>query len=196
VLVYGMPPRMVLLRHGMTEWSQSGQHTGRSDIPLLQAGRAQAERAGHLLRDRGLTPFAQVLMSPLSRAAETCELAGFAGDGDPDLMEWDYGEYEGLTTAQIREQRPGWTLWDDGVPGGERVSDVGRRADRVIGRARALEGTTLCVAHGHLLRVLAARWLGLPPVAGRLFLLAAGSIGVLGWELDWPAIEMWNLGSA
>jgi len=190
-----MPARMVLLRHGVTEWSQSGQHTGRTDIPLLEGGREQAQRAGELLRRRGLAPFAQVLTSPMSRAAETCQLAGYDGVSDPDLMEWDYGDYEGLTTPEIRETRPGWTLWDEGVPGGERASEVGRRADRVIERARAVEGTTLCVAHGHLLRVLAARWLGLPPVAGRLFLLGVGSIGVLGWELTWPAIELWNQSS-
>ena len=109
-------------------------------------------------------------------------------------MEWDYGEYEGLTTAEIREQRPGWTLWDDGVPEGERASDVGRRADRVIQRARSQDGDTLCVAHGHLLRVLAARWLGLPPVAGKLLLLDAAGISVLGWNLESPAVEFWNLG--
>ncbi len=188
-----MASRMVLLRHGATEWSISGQHTGRTDIPLLELGRDQAKEAGRLLRDRGLAPFAQVLTSPLCRASETCELAGFDSEPDPDLMEWDYGEYEGLTSAEIRERRPGWTLWEDGVPDGERSSDVGRRADRVIERARARGGTTLCVAHGHLLRVVAARWLGLPPVAARLFLLGAGSIGILGWELGWPVIEQWNL---
>jgi len=149
--------------------------------------------AGALLRERGWTSFARVLTSPLRRASETCELAGFDAEEDPDLVEWDYGAYEGLTSAQIRESHPGWTLWDDGVPDGERASDVGRRADRVIERARLGGGDTLCVAHGHLLRVLTARWLGLPPVAGRLFLLEAGSVGVLGWELDWPAVEAWNL---
>jgi broad specificity phosphatase PhoE len=188
-----MASRLVLLRHGATEWSLSGQHTGRTDIPLLELGRDQARRAGDLLRDQGLAPFAQVLTSPLCRASETCELSGFEGERDPDLMEWDYGEYEGLTTAEIREGRPGWTLWDEGVPGGERASDVARRADRVIERAKAREGTTLCVAHGHLLRVLAARWLGLPPVAARLFLFYAGSIGVLGSEHGWPVMEQWNL---
>jgi broad specificity phosphatase PhoE len=188
-----MPPRLVLLRHGATEWSQSGQHTGRTDIPLLAQGCTEAELAGELLRERGWAPFAQVLTSPLRRASETCARAGFEGEEDPDLMEWDYGAYEGLTTAQIRETHPGWTLWEDGVPEGERASDVGRRADQVIARVRATEGDTLCVAHGHLLRVLTARWLGLPPVAGRLFLLGPGSVGVLGWELDWPALESWNL---
>lgn len=187
---------MVLLRHGATEWSQKGQHTGLTDIPLLAEGCAQAERAGALLRAHGWDSFALVLTSPLRRASETCALAGYRGEVDPDLVEWDYGAYEGLTSTQIRERRPGWTLWDDGVPEGERAFDVGRRADRVIARARAIEGDTLCVAHGHVLRVLAARWLGLPPVAGRLFLLGTGSACVLGWELGWPAVERWNGGVA
>ncbi len=127
------------------------------------------------------------------RAEETCTLAGFVGQPDPDLVEWDYGDYEGLTTPEIREFRPGWTIWDDGVPDGETAADVGRRADRVIQRARELDSDTLCVAHGHILRVLTARWLGLPPVAGRLFLLRTGAVCVLGWDLDWPAIEAWNI---
>ena len=186
---------MVLLRHGATEWSQSGQHTGRTDIPLLDEGRQQAEAAGAFLRAEGLDRFDLVLTSPLRRAEETCELAGF-GEGaeiEPDLMEWDYGEYEGLTTPEIRQWVPGWTLWDKGVPGGERASDVGRRADRVLARALEQEGDTLCVAHGHLLRVLTARWLGLPPVAGRLFLLGAGAVCVLGWEYQCRAVDRWNL---
>jgi broad specificity phosphatase PhoE len=190
-----MAARMVLLRHGATEWSNDRQHTGRTDIPLLDEGREQAKEAGELLRAHGLTGFALVLVSPLRRAVETCALAGFEGQVDPDLMEWDYGAYEGLTAAEIRGQRPGWNIWDDGVPEGERASDVGRRADRVIERAKAVDGDTLCVAHGHLLRVLAARWLGLPPVAGRLFLLRAGAMSVLDWDLDWPAIALWNRGT-
>ena len=117
------------------------------------------------MREHGLTRFGLVLTSPLRRAAETCALAGFGAESEPDLMEWDYGDYEGLTTAEIRQLQPGWSLWEDGVPAGERVSDVGRRADRVLERASGSEGDVLCVAHGHLLRVLAARWLGLPPVA-------------------------------
>jgi broad specificity phosphatase PhoE len=188
-----MPARMVLLRHGSTEWSLSGQHTGRTDLPLLDQGRQDAERAGELMRQRGLTEFEQVLTSPLDRATETCALAGFKGLPDPDLMEWDYGDYEGVTTHDIQRSRPGWTLWDDGVPGGEQIAEVARRADRVIERARSAEGDTLCVAHGHLLRVLGARWLGLPPIAGRLFLLGAGAVCVLGWEREWPAIEAWNV---
>ncbi len=199
MLIYpAMTARMVLLRHGATEWSQSGQHTGRTDIPLMSSGEEQAKVAGDVLREYGFTRFSQVLVSPLIRARETCALAGFAGEAepDPDLCEWDYGDYEGMTSSEIREEHPGWTLWDDGVPGGERAADVGRRADRIVERVRSLDGDTLCVAHGHLLRVLAARWLGLPPVAGRLFLLGPGGIGVLGWERAFPALEAWNLGAA
>ncbi|MGO8824639.1 MAG: histidine phosphatase family protein [Acidimicrobiales bacterium] len=189
-----MPSRMVLVRHGATEWSLSGQHTGRTDIPLVDQGRRQAKVAGEIMREHGLTRFGLVLTSPLRRAAETCALAGFGAELEPDLMEWDYGDYEGLTTAEIRQLQPGWSLWEDGVPAGERVSDVGRRADRVLERASGSEGDVLCVAHGHLLRVLAARWLGLPPVAGRLLLLRPGAISVLGWDYEWPAIEVWNRG--
>lgn len=187
-----MAPRMVLVRHGATEWSESGRHTGRTDVPLLDLGRAEAEAAGELLRERGWTDFDQVLTSPLQRASETCALLGFTGSPEPDLVEWDYGAFEGLTREQIRADHPGWTLWNDGVPDGERAGDVARRADRVIERALGATGDTLCVAHGHLLRVLAARWLGLPPVAGRLFLLGSGSISVLGWNVDRPAVEAWN----
>jgi probable phosphoglycerate mutase len=181
---------MVLLRHGATQWSLSGQHTGRTDIPLIDLGREQAKAAGELLR--GLT-FAQVLSSPLQRAAVTCALAGFDGELDPDLMEWDYGAYEGLTSAEIRASRPGWSLWTDGVVDGEGAADVGRRVDRVIERARRLPGDTLCVAHGHVLRVLTARWLELPPVAGRLFALATGAVSILGWEQASPVVTRWNI---
>jgi probable phosphoglycerate mutase len=188
-----MPGRMVLVRHGATEWSISGQHTGRTDIPLLQEGEAQARAAGAYLRDHGLATFDLVLTSPLCRASATCSLAGFDGEIDPDLLEWDYGDFEGVASREIRQERPGWTLWDQGVPGGERPADVGRRVDRVIERARDQAGDTLCVAHGHLLRVLVARWLGLPPVAGRLFLLSVGAVCVLGWDGDSPAVQLWNL---
>jgi broad specificity phosphatase PhoE len=187
-----MSQRIVLLRHGATEWSQSGQHTGRTDIPLLEVGREQAREAGRLLEGMA---FAQVLTSPLLRASETCVLAGFDGEPEPDLMEWDYGSYDGLTSAQIREERPGWTLWSDGVPDGERPSDVGRRVDRVIARALSIEGDTLCVAHGHVLRVLAARWLELPPVAGRLLALDPAAISILGREHEAPVVRMWNRGA-
>jgi probable phosphoglycerate mutase len=183
---------MVLLRHGATEWSLSGQHTGRTDIPLLEVGREQARAAGGLLRSM---KFAQVLSSPLLRARETCTLAGFDGELDPDLLEWDYGAYEGLTSAEIRAERPGWSLWTDGVVGGEGAADVGRRVDRVIERARLVQGDTLCVAHGHVLRVLAARWLGLPPVGGRLFALGTGTVSILGWERETPVVSLWNEGA-
>ena len=183
---------MVLLRHGQTEWTQLGQHTGRTDIPLLREGEAQAKAAGDFIRGLGFDAFALVLTSPLCRAADTCAAAGFDGEVDPDLMEWDYGAYEGLTRVEIDEVRPGWSLWEDGVPDGERVADVGRRADRVIGRVRRCDGPVLCVAHGHLLRVLAARWVGLPPVAGRFFLLWPGGVSVLGRERDFPVIQLWN----
>ncbi len=188
-----MAPRMVLVRHGATEWSDAGRHTGRSDVSLTDEGRAQARAVAQMLGSETLAAFRQVLTSPLRRVADTCALAGYDGAPDPDLMEWDYGVYEGLTSAEIRVERPGWTLWDDGVPEGERCDEVGRRADRVVERARQVDGDTLCVAHGHLLRVLAARWLGLPPVAGRLFRLDTGSVSVLGWDLDRPVVELWNL---
>jgi broad specificity phosphatase PhoE len=160
---------------------------------LLPEGQLQAEAAGPLLWRYGFTEFAQVLTSPLLRAGETCSLAGFVGEVDPDLMEWDYGAYEGITTAEIQRNRPGWNLWNDGVPGGETAADVGRRADRVIERARSVDGDTLAVAHGHFLRVLAARWLGLPPAAGRLFRLDAGAICVMASEHDMPVVQLWNL---
>jgi probable phosphoglycerate mutase len=184
---------MVLLRHGQTEWTRLRQHTGRTDIPLLREGEAQAKAAGDLIRALGFTSFALVLTSPLCRASETCAAAGFGGKvDDPDLMEWDYGAYEGLTSVEIDQVRPGWSLWEDGVPDGERAADVGRRADRVIERAQRSDGPVLCVAHGHLLRVLAARWVGLPPVAGRFFVLWPGAVSVLGCEHDFPVIELWN----
>jgi broad specificity phosphatase PhoE len=186
-----MAGRLVLVRHGATEWSTSGQHTGRTDIPLLPEGEGQAAAAGAYLRATGWA-FGLVLTSPLRRAADTCRLTGFAGEMEPDLMEWDYGAYEGLATRQIREERPDWSLWDQGVPDGERAADVGRRVDRVIERAKGHAGDTLCVAHGHVLRVLTARWLGLPPVAGRLFVLGVGAVCVLGWEGSAAAVELWN----
>jgi broad specificity phosphatase PhoE len=185
------PGRLFVVRHGETAWSASGQHTGRTDVPLEEIGRDQARSLAAALADES---FALVLTSPLLRAFETAQLAGFGDRLEPtdDLMEWDYGDYEGLTSTQIREQRPGWTLFADGVPGGERASEVGQRVDRVIARARATEGDTLCFAHGHVLRVLAARWVGLPPAAGRLWVLGPGSLGVLGWEREIPVVSRWN----
>jgi len=184
-------PEIVIVRHGETQWSRSGRHTGRTDIPLDALGREHATGLrGYLER---LSP-TLVLTSPLVRASETCELAGFGEVSvvDDDLAEWDYGEYEGRTSAGIRESRPGWTIWADGVPGGESIGDVGRRADRVIDRARSTGGHTLCFAHGHLLRVLAARWVGLPPIGGRMLALDAGSVSVLGWEREVPVVQRWN----
>jgi broad specificity phosphatase PhoE len=184
-----MTARIVLLRHGATAWSRSGQHTGRTDIPLLDVGRVQAAAAGELLRGM---EFVQVLSSPLDRAQETCALAGFDGELEPDLVEWDYGAYEGLTTPDIWAERPGWSLWADGVVDGEGAADVGRRVDRVIDRIRRSEGDVLCVAHGHVLRVLTARWLGLPPSGGQFFALNTGTVSILGWERDTPVVTLWN----
>jgi len=187
----GDRPRLFLVRHGQTEWSRTGRHTGRTDLALEPEGEAQAQDVGRALSAH---PFAQVLSSPLVRAAATCELAGFAGRAEVtvDLVEWDYGAYEGRTTPEIRQDEPGWTLWADGVPGGETAGEVGRRVDRVVERARAAAGDTLCFAHGHVLRVMAARWVGLPPAGGRLFGLEAGTISVLGWEREMPVIDRWN----
>lgn len=184
-----------VVRHGETEWSRSGQHTSRTDLPLLEEGRVQAEGLGRCLAELAPTP-ALVLTSPLRRAVETCRLAGYGevAETSEDLVEWDYGEYEGRTTADIREERPGWTLWADGVPGGESPSEVGRRADRVVERAREARGDTLLFSHGHLLRVLAARWVGLPPAGGRLLGLDAGAWCRLGYEREVPVIDRWNAG--
>jgi broad specificity phosphatase PhoE len=184
-------PEVVLVRHGETLWSRSGKHTGRTDIPLTEEGRRQSEHVGEMLRGRR---FALVLTSPLQRAAETCRLAGL---GDvaafrEELMEWDYGAYEGRTTAEIRMEVPGWSLWRDGVPEGENAADAGRRVDAVIADVRAVDGDVALFAHGHLLRVLAARWLGLPPTEGRLFALDPATISILGHERETPVIRRWN----
>ena len=182
--------RVVLIRHGETEWTLSGQHTGRSDIPLTERGRDQARAlAGELAG-----PFALVLTSPLARAAETCRLAGFGDEAREraEVMEWDYGAYDGRTTADIRVERPGWTLWDDGVPDGETAGEVGARVDRVIAEVRAVDGDALVFAHGHVLRVLAARWLGLEPTAGRFFALDPATISVLGYERETAVVRGWN----
>ncbi|MFF3933742.1 histidine phosphatase family protein [Streptomyces hirsutus] len=188
---------LLLARHGETEWSRVGRHTGRTDLPLTQAGEAQARALTPLLEGRS---FALVLTSPLARARRTAELAGLADAlPEPDLREWDYGGYEGVTTADIHRSRPGWDLWTDGVPPGpefpgESPGQVGERADRVLSKvAGKLEaGDVMLVAHGHLLRVLAARRLGLPPAAGRLFRLETGTLSRLSLEHGDPVIAEWN----
>ena len=179
------------IRHGETAWSLSGQHTGTTDIPLTDNGRRLAERMRPVLAKEA---FALVLVSPMQRARETCELAGLGGTGviEPDLVEWDYGEYEGLTPKQIREAAPDWLIFRDGCPGGEAPQQVGARVDRVIARARAAEGDVALFAHGHVLRVLAARWLGLPAGGGQHFLLDTGTLSVLGYYHDIPAVRIWN----
>jgi broad specificity phosphatase PhoE len=185
------PPEIVLVRHGETEWSRTGRHTGRTDVPLTERGREAARAVGVALEGRH---FALVLTSPLARAAETCRLAGLADEAGrrDELMEWDYGAYEGRTTADIREERPRWSLWVDGVPGGESADEVGARADRVIAELRAAAGDAAVFAHGHVLRVLAARWLGLEPGAGRLLALDPATISILGYERETPVIRVWN----
>jgi broad specificity phosphatase PhoE len=182
---------VVLVRHGETEWSRTGRHTGRTDVPLTERGREQALAVGAALRDR---TFARVLVSPRSRALETAGLAGFAEQAEPrdELVEWEYGDYEGRTTQEIRAERPDWQLWRDGVPGGETVDEVGARADRVIAELRNTDGDVLVVAHGHLLRILAARWLGLEPAGGRLFALDPATLSVLGYERETSVIRRWN----
>lgn len=182
-----------LVRHGETEWAKLGRHTGRTDIPLTDAGRDQARSLGRRLAGHS---FGLVLTSPLSRAAETAEIAGHGATAVrvDDLMEWDYGALEGRRTADIRTETPGWTIWRGPWPQGETVDDVGARADRVIARIRAAEadGDVLVFAHGHLLRVLAARWIGLPPASGGLFELATATLSIVGWDREAPSIELWN----
>jgi probable phosphoglycerate mutase len=192
------PPsqRVTLIRHGETEWSRDGRHTGHTDIPLTEAGRKNAEQLRARLAELGAR-FDLVMTSPLSRAYDTCRLAGLCDETVPtevtdDLMEWDYGDYEGRRTAEIRTERPGWLLWTDGVPNGETPEQVGARVDRVIARVRAVPGDVALVAHGHVLRVLAARWLNLAPVHGGNLALSTATLSVLGWERELPAIHLWN----
>jgi probable phosphoglycerate mutase len=188
-------PVIYLARHGETAWTVSGQHTGRTDLPLTERGEENARR----LRDRlkGIL-FAKVFTSPLQRVRRTCELAGYdrLAELDPDLTEWDYGDYEGLTTADVRKEHPDWHLFRDGCPRGERLSDVAARADRVIDRVRRVGCTVLLFSSGHFLRVLAARWIGLEPAAGRLLLLGTATVSALGYEhgMDEPVIRLWNDG--
>ena len=186
-------PVLYLARHGETAWTLSGQHTGLTDLPLTERGEQDARRLGGRLR--GLT-FARVLTSPLLRAARTCELAGFgsAAEVDRDLLEWNYGGYEGRTSTEIHKERPDWDLFRDGCPGGETAADVGARVDRVIGRVRAVQGDVLLFSSAHVLRVLAARWLGLEPGAGRYFLLSTASLSALGYEHNraQAVIRLWD----
>jgi probable phosphoglycerate mutase len=186
-------PEVYLARHGETAWTISHQHTGRTDIPLTARGEANARSLGERLNRE---TFERVLVSPLGRARRTGELAGFSVQGrpEPDLLEWDYGLYEGRTTAEIRVERPGWYLFRDGCPGGESVEAVGARADRVVALLKATQGRVMLFGHSHFFRVLAARWLGLPPADARYFVLGTAALSVLGYEhnLDEPAILLWN----
>jgi probable phosphoglycerate mutase len=185
-------PEIWLIRHGETAWSLSGQHTGRTDLPLTKVGEQQAEELGRYLAGR---PFALTLTSPLQRARETCKLAGYGGVAqiDPDLCEWDYGAYEGRTSAQIQESAPGWTIWESPVPQGETIEQVAARARRAIERAAKAGGDVALFAHGHLLRILAACWLGLAPDGGKYFALGTASIGVLGYERETRVLSRWNI---
>jgi probable phosphoglycerate mutase len=183
---------IVLVRHGQTAWSVSEQHTGTTDVPLTDVGERQARELGARLAG---WRFERVLTSPLARALETCRLAGLGDRAEvtDDLREWDYGDYEGRRTLDIRDERPGWTVWIDGAPGGETVEEVGRRADRVIDEVRNCDGDVALFAHGHLLRILGARWIGLPADSGRRLALATASVSVLGWEREAAVVERWNI---
>ena len=186
--------RLVLARHGETEWSKAGRHTGRTDIPLTDAGREQARRLGVLLADR---PFSRVLSSPLSRATETARLAGFADRVElvDDLREWDYGVYEGRTRLDIARDLPGWTVWSHPIVGGETLAELGARADRVIDTLLPTGGDVLLFSHGHFLRVLAARWIETEPVTASRLELWTATLSELGWEHERRVIELWNVGA-
>jgi broad specificity phosphatase PhoE len=187
-----MPSQQVyLMRHGETAWSVSGQHTGTTDIPLTENGRRVAKLLQPVLTKE---TFALVLTSPLQRARETCALAGLGAcaEIDRDLMEWDYGEYEGLTPQQIHAKNPGWMMFTDGCPGGESPEQIGARIDRVIAKVRAVEGQVALFAHGHVLRAMAARWLGLPAADGGYFLLDTATLSILSYYQDIPAVKRWN----
>ena len=178
-----------LVRHGETEWSAAGRHTSSTDLALTAEGERKAAAVGRLLAGK---QFTLVLASPLRRALETCRLAGYSAHIAPDLREWGYGSYEGLTTAQIQVENPHWTIWTGTPPGGESAAEVAARADRVIAKAIAAGGDVALFGHGHMLRVLAARWLELDPTNGRLFALSTGSISILGYEHEVRVLQMWN----
>jgi broad specificity phosphatase PhoE len=183
-------PRAVIVRHGETEWSRAWRHTGRTDLPLTEAGRAAAARLKPMLAGWS---FALVLTSPLQRARQTAALAGFPdARACDDLLEWDYGDDEGRTSAEIREERPGWLIWTDGPKNGETIDQVAERADRVIERVLHAGGDTLCFAHGHILRILSARWIDSPPQLAQRLLLATAAPSTLGWEHDYRSIERWS----
>jgi broad specificity phosphatase PhoE len=189
----GVLPNVCLARHGETAWSLSGQHTGLTDLPLTERGESDASALKLRLK---IMTFSKVFTSPLKRAVRTCELAGFGdrSEIDPDLVEWNYGEYEGVRTAEIRERRPNWQLFRDGCPGGESVEEIGARADRVVARVRSINESVLLFSSGHFLRVLAARWLGLGAASGASFVLETASVSILGYEHDLsePVIRLWN----
>jgi broad specificity phosphatase PhoE len=187
----GEAHRVWLVRHGETEWSKSGQHTGRTDIPLTATGEQQGKALGRQLAGR---QFALVLTSPLARARETCRLAGFdaAAQVSDDLLEWNYGIYEGRTTAAVRADQPGWSIWTTPIPQGETVEQVGERARRVIERADAVAGDVALFAHAHFLRILGACWIGLPPIHGRNLTLGTAALSVLGYERETRVIQVWN----
>jgi broad specificity phosphatase PhoE len=182
---------VVLVRHGETEWSRDLKHTGRTDVPLTEPGRREAERLRSALAGRR---FARVLTSPLQRAAETCRLAGLGDSAEMSdaLLEWDYGDYEGITTKEIRETRPGWFLWRDGCPAGETAAEVGARVDPIVQQLASLDGDVAVFSHGHVLRVLTARWLELGPESGALFALGTGTLSILGFEREVRVIRRWN----
>jgi broad specificity phosphatase PhoE len=185
-------PVLWLARHGETEWSKTGKHTGRTDVPLTKVGEEEAVALGDLLRAE---PFERVEASPRLRALRTAELAGFKPEVDQDLVEWDYGDFEGQTTDEIRVAYPGWTVWEGPWPGGETPAEVAERADRALGRILAVPpgSNVLLFSHQHFLRVLTARWLRQPPAAGRFLALVTGTVSVLGWERDAPVIKHWSI---
>lgn len=193
-----MATQIFLVRHGETQWSLTGRHTGRTDVSLTKNGERRAAQFRGVLQN---SKFTQVLTSPLQRARRTCELAGFGAvaRAEPDLQEWDYGDYEGRTSVDIRAQRPGWNLFEDGSSGGESVEQISQRADRVLAGLRPMDGTILLFSHGHFLRALAVRWIGLPVQEGRHFALNTASLSILGYEHrndKTPAISLWNAGFA